>query len=109
MDINYKDIELSKSQQKFLKYLKKNEFYAVSQGRIDRYSSYISFLEKLGLITCVNPEHASSSYLRLIYVLTDLGEMYVRFLLKDFCRTWYPYIVSTIAAIISLISLCRAW
>lgn len=104
MNINYKDIELSRTQRRLLKKLKRHTLKESSFSEND-----LRFLKKYKLIKCLNSNDAFHTGSEPIYTISDTGLMHVRFFPKDMRRAWYPYVISTIALIVSVIALCRSW
>lgn len=100
MKLNYKDIELSSSQRKLLKTLKKR---TLPQHKIPEKD--LVFFKKFKLIKCVNSNEAFYHQVECIYKITDAGLAYLRFHLKDCMRTWYPHIISTFGLVIAILSL----
>ncbi len=104
MQLNYKDIELNFAQRKLLKKLKKHPLEESNIPEKD-----LAFLKKFKLIKCLNPNDAFHNGTERVYTIADTGILHTRFTPKDRLRTWYPYIASTIAIIISVIALYRSW
>lgn len=100
MNISYKDIELSRTQRKLLKKLKHHTLKESSFSEND-----LRFLKKYKLIKCLNTNEAFHTGSEPIYIISDTGLMYTRFIPKDTLRTWYPHIVATIALIVSIVAI----
>lgn len=100
MNINYKDIELSRTQRKLLKKLKRHTLKESNFSEND-----LRFLKKYKLIKCLNSNDAFHTGSEPIYTISDTGLMYTRFVPKDALRTWYPHVVATIALIVSIVAI----
>lgn len=92
--MNYKDIELSKSQTKLLKKLSKKTYIpkSIKDNPSNKFLTYYSFLEYY--------PHDHN-----YFVLSDNAHFYLRYRHKDKFRFWFPVILSIIALLISVLSL----
>lgn len=95
--MDHRSIDLTKNQLKSLK--------SIQNGNFDIPRDDANFLIDLGLIyltTLPTDQNAK-------YALTEEAVMYLNFVPKDRLRTWYPYVVSTLALIIAIISLIKTF
>lgn len=95
----YKDLELSKKQIRILKSIKLYGY--IDKDKIYKYqNTKYRFLMKYSLI-----EQDYNNYKH--FVLSDRGEMLLRYRNKDRIRFWVPIVISVFALIISIIALCK--
>lgn len=95
MPTPFKDLEFSFKQIRILKKLRSNG--CISKELVKTKPEY-SFLLKYSLIDNYPDRYD-------IYRPSDKALMYLRFRRKDIFRTWYPHVVSSLAFILSLVSL----
>lgn len=97
--MDYKNIELNASQKLVLRKFKNKTFSSDDLEKCD-----FEFFHKYKLIKAVNPLRTLDNE-PTTYKLSDTGKMLILHNVRFFRRTWYPYIVSTLALIVSIIAL----
>lgn len=100
--MNYSEIVLSPSQKQILKYLSKNP-----NSQLEQFNDQdIDFLVKLQFIK-QKLTYDDSIEAIFLYSLDSQAYNYSLFARRDILRTWYPYIISTISLILSVIAILR--
>lgn len=100
--LNYSEIVLSPHQKQILKYLSKNP-----NSQLEQFNDQdIDFLVELHFIK-QKLTYDDSTEAIFLYSLDPQAYNYSLFAKRDVLRTWYPYIISTISLILSVIAILR--
>lgn len=100
--LNYSEIVLSPHQKQILKYLSKNP-----NSQLEQFNDQdIDFLVELHFIK-QKLTYDDSTEAIFLYSLDPQAYNYSLFAKRDVLRTWYPYIISTISLILSVIAMLR--
>lgn len=100
--LNYSEIVLSPHQKQILKHLSKNP-----NSQLEQFNDQdIDFLVELHFIK-QKLTYDDSTEAIFLYSLDPQAYNYSLFAKRDVLRTWYPYIISTISLILSVIAILR--
>ena len=100
--MNYSEIVLSPHQKQILKHLSKNP-----NSQLEQFNDQdIDFLVELHFIK-QKLTYDDSTEAIFLYSLDPQAYNYSLFAKRDVLRTWYPYIISTISLILSVIAILR--